>query len=140
MANDNESLMSQIADMTLMEKIQLAMKGDKDARAILIRSANKAVQVAVISNAQISENEIATIANYKNLDDEVLRKIASRKDWVKVHEIRAALVKNPKTPPTIALKMIATLAAREIKMIAKSKQVPTAIAMAAKRCLAAQKA
>ena len=138
--SDEGSFSARIAGMPLTEKIQLAMKGDKSARALLIRDSNKVVQVAVISNGRLTEDEVASFANYKSLDGEVLRKIAGRKDWLKVHEIRAALVKNPKTPTALALKMLPTLLPRELKMIAKNKQAPPVIATAAGRFLATKKA
>ncbi len=134
-AEEKLSLPQLVQQMTVTQKAQFAMKGNKEVRMFLIRDANKVVQMGVINNEQISDSEVITIANSRNVDEEVLRRIAGRREWMKVHEIRASLVKNPKTPITISMKLIPTLLPQELKHIAKSKSVPTAVAQAARRRL-----
>ena len=67
------------------------------------------------------------------MDDEVLRKIASNREWVKSYAIRMALVTNPKTPLPIAIKLVPTLTQQDLKQLAKSKTVPIGVAQAARR-------
>ena len=57
------------------------MTADKETRGILIRDSNRMIQVAVISNPKITDGEVAAIAYSRQVDDEVLRRIAAEKEW-----------------------------------------------------------
>lgn len=132
-----ESLQQQVQRMKIAEKIRLAMTGDKEGRALMIRDSNRIVQFAVISNPRITDGEIAAIAYSRSVDEDVLRRIAGSREWMKIYPVRLALTKNPKTPLTIATKLIPTLMANDLKQIAKSKAVPSAVAVAARRQITA---
>lgn len=131
----DEQLYQKISKMKVVERVKLALSGDKEARTILLRDSNRVVQVAVMTNPRITESEIAGIANSRNVDEEVLRKIANSREWVKAYPVRLALVRNPKSPLGAAVRLVPTLLVQDLKQIAKSKSVPTAVANAARRLL-----
>ena len=91
------------------------------------------IQVAVISNPRITDSEVAAIAYSRNVDEEVLRKIAADNEWVRLYPVRLALVTNPKTPIAISRKLVATLNLKDLKNISRSKSVPTVVAHEAVR-------
>ncbi|HOV85390.1 MAG TPA: DUF4388 domain-containing protein [Syntrophobacteraceae bacterium] len=128
-----ESLVQRVGKMKVNDKVRLAMMGDKECRSLLMRDPNRLVQAAIIGNPRITDGEIAAFANSRNVDDEVLRKIASNREWVKSYAIRMALVTNPKTPLPIAIKLVPTLTQQDLKQLAKSKTVPIGVAQAARR-------
>ncbi|MGD8776187.1 MAG: hypothetical protein PVH57_09010 [Syntrophobacterales bacterium] len=128
-----KSRYQEIKDMSVPEKIQLAMTGDKEARNILIKDSNKQVQEAVLNSPRITEMEIAAVANSRNVGDELLRKISMNRDWMKNYQVRVALVNNPKTPLTIGLKIVGTLMMADLKRLAKSKGVSNVLVGAAQR-------
>lgn len=128
-----ESLFQALQAMDIKDRIRLAMCGGKEARTLLIRDPNRAVQLAVLENPKMSDGEVAVIASSRNVDDDVLRAIATRREWVKHYSVRLALVKNPKTPLPVSLNLIKTLMRRDLKIIAYSKSIPAALAQAAKR-------
>jgi hypothetical protein len=130
-----ESLFQRVQKMKVAEKIRLAITGDKEARTLLLRDANRLVQYAIISNPGISEGEVTIIANSKSVDDEILRRIADNREWIKAYPVRLALVKNPKTPLPIATKLIQTLLPQDLKLIGKSKAVPNVVALCARKQL-----
>jgi hypothetical protein len=119
--------------MKMIEKMRLATTGDREVRNYLIRDPSRLIQLAVISNPRISDTEVTAIANSKSVDEEVLRRIANNREWMRMYQVRSALAKNPKTPLPIALKMVPTLQAQDLKVISRSKTVPIAIAQAAQR-------
>jgi hypothetical protein len=128
-----EALWKRIRMMTVAEKVKLALKGNKDARVILLRDANRIIPRLVLQNPRISEDEILMLSKDRNTDVEVLRIIAESREWTKTYAVRAALVENARTPVVAALKLLVTLAEREISRLAKSKNVPSIIAMQARR-------
>jgi hypothetical protein len=111
------------------------MSGDKEARSILIKDSNKQIQEAVLDSPRITEQEIVAIANSRNVGEELLRKIATNRDWMKNYQVRLALTNNPKTPLTIGLRLIGTLMISDLKRLSKSKGVSSVLTAAANRAL-----
>ena len=130
-----KSLFQLIQDMTVSDKIKLAMKGDKEARTILIQDGNRMVQLAVLDNPRITESEIVNISRSRNVDDEVLRRIANSREWSKLYQVRVSLVNNPKTPVAVAMRFVSMLMTSDLKSLAASKSVPSAVSTAAKRII-----
>lgn len=130
-----ESTLQRIQKMKVTEKIRIAMVGDKETRDILIRDPNRMVQYAIVSNPRITEGEIAAIASSKSIEEDVLRRIANSREWMKYYPTRLGLATNPKTPIPISSRLLSTLTPKDLKLIAKSKNVPTALAQAARRML-----
>ena len=78
------------------------MKGDREARSILIRDSNRVVATAVINNPRITDQEVENIAAMRTVADEVLRLIAANRAWARSYSIIHNLVRNPRTPiPTV---------------------------------------
>jgi hypothetical protein len=121
--------------MSVSEKLDLAHKGSKEARTILIRDSNRVIQMAVIQSPKITEGEVLAIAQNRQIDDEVLKHIAITREWLKNYQVRVALANNPKTPLSEALKQVGYLRQRELEHLAKSRAVPRAITIAAEQRL-----
>ncbi len=130
-----KSLFQSIQAMNVSEKIELAHKGNKEARTILMRDSNRLVQMAVIASPKITESEVLLHANNRQLNEEVLKHIANSREWLKNYLIRVALANNPKTPLSDALKQVQFLKTRELALLAKSKGIPRALNIAAEQRL-----
>lgn len=113
-----------IMKMNVAERLQLAMKGNAEERAILIRDTAKMVAHAVIKSPKLSDNEITTFAAMRNIHEEILRVIASKKEWTKSYATVHALVRNPKTPPGLTVQFLARLGNRDLKIVAGDKNIP----------------
>ncbi len=127
------TLLQKLQRMKVSEKIRMAMTAEKEARTHLMRDSNRMVQLAVIGNPRLSEGEVTLIAGSKSIDEEVLRRIAANREWMRLHQVRLALVTNPKCPFAIASRLIQTLGPQEWRTIASSRSVPAAVAQMAKR-------
>jgi hypothetical protein len=131
----NQSLYSQILHMTMGERIKLALKGNRDARMILVRDPNRLIQRFVLQNPRITDDEIIAVSRNRNLDSEVLRKIGEHKSWPRNYQVKLGLVTNPKTPIATSLPFVNQLMERDLRQLAKSKNVPAAIVSHARRLL-----
>jgi hypothetical protein len=131
----NQSLYNQILHMTVGERIKLALKGNRDARTILIRDPNRLIQRFVLQNPRTTDDEIAAVARNRNADVELLRKIGDHKSWPRNYQVRLALVTNPKTPMATAIHFVSSLQERDIRLLAKSKNVSTTVSSQAKRII-----
>ncbi len=131
----NKSLYNQITQMTVGERVKLALKGNRDARMILIRDPNRLIQRFVLQNPRITDDEILMMARNRNLDADLLRVIGDHKYWPRNYQIKVALVTNPKTPLAVALHFVSALMERDIRFLAKSKNVSATITAQARRLL-----
>jgi hypothetical protein len=131
----NRSLAYLIRGMKVGERLKLALKGNHDARSILIRDPTQIVARFVLQNPRVTDDEIVGFARNRNLDSELLRIIGEQKQWSRNPQVRSALVSNPKTPIAIALRFVNSLSERELRLLAKSRNVSTAISGSAKRIL-----
>ena len=121
------SLEQQLRDMTVGKKIKLAYMGNQEARKILIRDSNKIVAAAVVKSGRLSPNEVASFAGNKNLHDEVVRLIADNKEFIRKYPVQVALVNNPKTPPSVALRLLQGLHKRDLQQLANNRNVSSVI-------------
>ena len=119
--------------MTVAEKVQLAFKGDRMIRMLLVRERNKLVCTAVMRNPRLSEQEIEAIAGMRNVDEEVLRLIGVRRDWTSKYNIMHKLICNPKVPVGVVLPFVNRLTLRDLKGLKDDKGVQQVVRDMAKK-------
>lgn len=122
-----------LANLPVIERMKLAIKGNREQRAQLIRDPNKLVAVAVLSSPKVTESEIEHYARMANLSEDVLRVIGTSRAWLKNYNIVAALTRNPKTPTTLAMQFVQRLNDRDLKMLAFDRNVPEPVRLAARK-------
>jgi hypothetical protein len=121
--------------LRIFEKIRLATVGNAYCRKMLIRDANKLVAMTVIRSPQITDMEIQRIASSTNVCDDVIRYIANSRDCSKDYTVKLALVNNPKCPLGSSLRFLAYLHQGDLRNISRSRNIPGALATAAKKLL-----
>ena len=127
------SMSKSIQGMSVGQKIKLAYLGNKEVRKLLIRDTNKIVATAVVKSGRLSDQEVATYAGNKNLDNEVLRHIASNPEWTRKYPVKVALVNNPKTPVSTAVTMVSTMQKRDLLTLTRNRNIPSVVSAAALR-------
>jgi len=135
-----QNLYAQILRMSMAAKIKLALRGNRDARMILIRDTNKLLRRFVVLNPRMGEDEVIAVTRNKSVDEELLRMITERREWMRNYQVRLGLATNPKARLPIALRQLSTLGERDLRLIARSKNVPQAISAQARRLLMTVKA
>lgn len=118
----------QIAQMSVGQRVKLALRGNRQARHILLRDVNQLIRSMVLLNPRITEDEILELAKSPQTDEQSLRELAENRDWITIYSVRAALVENPRTPFVEAIRLIKTLSHHTLLMLSRSKNVPTAVA------------
>ena len=124
-----------IAMLPVIDRIKLAMRGTREQRIVLIRDPNRLVSAAVLSSPKLTESEVEAIARMANVSDEVLRVVGSNRSWTKRYAVIAALARNPKTPPSTSMPLVARLNERDLKMIGMDRNVPEGLRVAAQKFL-----
>jgi hypothetical protein len=127
-----------IARLNVKQRVQLALKGNREARSILMRDASKMVVVGVLNNPRITEAEVETIASMKSVPEEALRVIGLNRAWVRSYPIIHHLVRNPRTPVATSLPLLNRLFPKDLKGLTGNRNVPEVIRKTAQRLLQAR--
>ncbi|HXX80327.1 MAG TPA: hypothetical protein VEI46_02175, partial [Thermodesulfovibrionales bacterium] len=120
-------LLQKIQQLSVGERIALALRGGQEIRSILLKDSNKEVVLTVLKNPKITETEVELVAHSRNIPEEALRAIHKNREWMKNYAINLALVNNPKTPPGIGITLVSGLRLKDIAVLEKNKNVPEAI-------------
>jgi hypothetical protein len=128
-----------INGLNIAQKIALGSKGNKEARAILIRDRNRLVATAAVNNPRVTDPEVIAAAQSRSVADDVIRIIARSKDMTRSYAVKKALVQNPKTPLPTTMHLLTLLRANDLREVAKSKNVPSAVSNQAKRLVERKK-
>lgn len=118
------TLLQRLSKMRVVERIKVALTGNREERMVLIREPNKLVQRAVLSSPKLTENEVESFAAMANLSDETLRLIAANRQFMKNYVVMKNLMTNPKTPLDISLHLLPRLNPTDLKALANNKNVP----------------
>lgn len=137
-SSERVSLIRRIMFMNTRDRMKLAMKGDREARSILIRDANKVVCSAVVNNPRITEHEVENISAMRTISDEVLRLIALNRSWARSYSIIHNLVRNPRTPIPTALNILPRIRTKDLLHMSQNRNVSEAIRRQAHRLTGAR--
>jgi hypothetical protein len=127
------TLLQKISRLSVVERVQLAMKGTREARTALIRDNCRVVQRAVLQSPQLTGREVESFAAMTTLNDETLRLIAGNRKFRKNYAVTRALINNPKTPLEISLHLLPTITAQDLKLLTTNKNIPDTLRTSAAR-------
>jgi len=125
--------------MTIGEKIKLAYVGSKEERRVLVGDTNKLIGIAVLKSRAISINEIESFASMRNLDEELYRRIANSREWMRKPAVVLALVRNPRVPLDISLPLLKRLATRELRGVFRDRNLAPVLKNSARKLLVARR-
>ncbi len=126
-SGDRISMINRIMRMGMKDRVKLAMKGDREARNILVRDPNRIVAQAVINNARITEQEVESIAAMRAVPEVVLRQIAINRNWARNYSIVHNLARNPRTPISNVISILSRLQLRDLNTLSKNRNVSDAV-------------
>ncbi len=127
------SLIKRVMFMNAKDRVKLAMKGDREARSILIRDSNRVVATAVIRNPRVTDKEVENIAAMRTVADEVLRLIALNRAWARSYPIIHNLVRNPRTPLPTVISTLPRIRTKDLKHLSQNRNVSEAARRQAQR-------
>lgn len=119
--------MQKINALDVKGRIQLALKGNKEERSILIRDGTKVVALAVLEAPKLSDGEVEKFASQKNVLEAVLRQIPLKRRFMKNYIVVRNLVANPRTPLDLGLGLMKNLLIADLKNLSANKEVSETI-------------
>jgi hypothetical protein len=127
------SVLQKINKLDVRGRIQLAMKGNKEERSILVRDGTKIVAIAVLDSPKISDGEVEKFAGQKNVLEAVLRAIPLKRRFMKNYPVVRNLVFNPRTPLDLSLGLMKNILIADLKNLMGNKEVADTIRKMAMR-------
>lgn len=121
------SIINRIMKMGMKDRARLAMKGDREARNILIRDPNRVIAQAVVANPRITEQEIEKVASMRSISEDILRQIANNRQWSRLYPIVHNLARNPRTPIANVLSILSRLQLKDLAALSKNRNVSDAV-------------
>jgi len=122
-----ENALQKINRLDVKGRIQLALKGNKEERSLLIRDGTKVVALAVLEAPKLSDGEVEKFASQKNVLESVLRQIPLKRRFMKNYKVVRNLVANPRTPLDLGLGLMKNLLSQDLKNISANKEVSETI-------------
>lgn len=122
-----ENTLQKINRLDVKGRIQLALKGSKEERSILIRDGTKVVAFAVLEAPKLSDGEVEKFASQKNVLETVLRQITLKRRFMKNYIVVRNLCANPRTPLDVGLGLMKNLLINDLKNISANKEVSETI-------------
>jgi hypothetical protein len=125
--------------MRVIERIKLALTGNREERMALMRDANKLVQRAVLQSPKLTNQEVENFAAMASLNDEILRLIAANRAFIKNYVVVKNLLNNPKVPLDVSLHLLPRLNDTDMKFLTMNKNVPETLRTMANKIIRQKK-
>jgi hypothetical protein len=123
---DRVAMIRRIMFMSPKDRMKLAMKGDREARGILIRDSNKVVACAVVHNPRVTDQEAEHISAMRTVAGEVLRQVANNRAWARSYPIIHNLVRNPRTPLPSVVSILPRIQTRDLIILKENRNISEA--------------
>jgi hypothetical protein len=131
--SERVSVLQKIAKLDVKGRVQLAVRGTKEERAILVRDGTKLVALAVLQSPKISDGEVEKFAAQKNVLEATLRGITMHRRFMKNYVVIRNLTSNPRTPIDLAMGLVKNLMQQDLKNLSGNKEVSETIRKTALR-------
>jgi len=115
------------------EKVRLAARANKMERTILIRDSEAQVLTFLLKNPNLTRQEAMEISRQRSINHNTVTVLLANKQWAQIEELRYNLAINPKTPITIAIKLLPSLHMKHVREMAKNQGLKTQLKQAALR-------
>ena len=125
----------QLGKMTVPQKIRMATLGNAFARNVLVRDPIRMVAIAAIKSPGVTEIEAARYAGNPGLSEDVIRYIATNRNWTKRYGVKVSLCRNPKAPIAETARMLPFLREKDLQNLSKSRGVPSALTAQARKLM-----
>jgi hypothetical protein len=124
--------------MSTGEKISLARRAPRGVVAGLIHGDDPRILRSLLANPRLLEQDAVTIATSARTPPESLTHLAHHPNWGRRLGVRQALVRNTRTPVSVALRLLFGLPGRDLSVLVRDPAVPKIVRVGAERKLDGQ--
>jgi hypothetical protein len=113
--------------LTLGERKSLARGHRRELLQQLLRDPHPDVVAVLVGNPHITERDVMALASRRPSTAEALAHVAASQRWMPRYGVRLALVKNPYTPVSWAVRLATTLRASDLREVAADSHLATLV-------------
>jgi hypothetical protein len=124
---------AQIRALPVPVRMKLSRGASRTLRNILLKDSHPLVAVSALQNSAVTEDEVEQLSNSRTVVEDVLAAIARKREWVSRYNISLNLVRNPRTPVGMAVRLVSRLSVRDLKPLARDRNVSDAVRSTADR-------
>jgi hypothetical protein len=135
-AEKKETLFAKLTRLDITGKIRLAKMGSREERMQLVKSPNRLICTAAVRSPKITDAEVDSIAQLRNVHEDVLRYVANKREWTRRYSLVVSLVQNPRTPIAVSLGFLNRLTPLDLRIISRNRDIPEVIRTTGRRKLA----
>lgn len=129
---------SALAQLDLFRRVQRARSQSADERRDLAFDAADDVLNALLDNEEATEDELTVIVRRRDVNVEILRRLAGDKRLLDSHRLRRMLVLNPKLPASAGLRLVSGLFLFDLVTVLITPAIPMEIKTAAENAILQQ--
>ncbi len=115
------------------QKIRMARNGDRPDRDLILRDTDRSLQRFLITNPGLSLGEVKFMAGMATTLPQTLKSISEKREWATRPEIALAIIRNPRSPIPIALKVLPSVGMGELRQLVRGGHLRTPILSAARK-------
>ena len=123
-----QSIIDRLENMSLGERITLAKRGSTRIAERLLRDPeSQIVQLALVNSHLTEACVVRTLMSEEDVDERFVKLVAGHPKWSLRTDVRAALLRNPKTPMGVAIKIVHQLPADVARDALQNSNLPTSV-------------
>ncbi|MEZ4440353.1 MAG: hypothetical protein R3B72_14750 [Polyangiaceae bacterium] len=130
-----DNLQQRLRALPAAGRRRVALAGDLTERVALERIYGKEVWEALLQNNRITMPEVARMARMGTMPKPLLETIVNNPGWVKVPQVRRALLANRRLDGPMIQKVLRLAPRAELELVPKQTAYPMAVRSAAKQML-----
>lgn len=131
-----QTIHEKLTKLDMTGKIRLAKMGSREERMQLVKSPNRLICTAAVRSPKITDSEVESIVQLRNIHEDVLRFVSRRREWTRRYSVVVSLIKNPRTPVGVAMQFLGRLTPMDLRIVGRNRDIPEVIRKASQRLLA----
>ncbi len=120
-------LAEKLARLTVGERIALARVAGVGVLKRLVIDPSPRVIDSLLENPRLTETVLGPLIHDEGSSPASLERVAASPKWGRRYSVRAALARNPATPPELALDLLSSLQKRDLREVGANVRVAPAV-------------
>ncbi|MDX1998847.1 MAG: hypothetical protein SF066_14115 [Thermoanaerobaculia bacterium] len=131
----DRQLLARLPGLAVGEKITIARRAGSGLIEVLRHDPTPRVIAALLENPRLTEGLVDGLARSERASPVILELLARDRRWGVRHDLRYALVRNPRTPLVASLPLLPSLRKLELREVAEDRRLPEPLRQRAKLLL-----
>lgn len=128
-------LITRLSGLAVGERMAIGRRAGHAVLQHLRFDGDRRVIGALLQNPRMTQGVLLPMVSHETTPPEILRLVAENRRWGVMYPIRLALVKNPRTPPVVAVSLVPRLKRMDLRAISRDRRIHAAVRRRAKELL-----